>query len=65
MVFAEIMFFELDESKIDKNTESWVHLVGKRNRPDTHYLSCGFYVAADAVIWRGVQFSRSAVEHNL
>jgi hypothetical protein len=27
--------FELDESKIDKNTESWVHLVGKRNRPDS------------------------------
>ena len=28
--------FELDESKIKENTEAWVHLVGKRDKPD-HY----------------------------
>ena len=27
--------FELDESKSGENTESWVHLVGKRNRLDS------------------------------
>lgn len=29
--FYEDYLFELDKSKIDKNTEAWVHLIGKRN----------------------------------
>jgi hypothetical protein len=34
--FCEYYTFELNESKIDKNAESWVFLIGKRNKPDSY-----------------------------
>ncbi|MCL1806792.1 MAG: DUF1902 domain-containing protein [Oscillospiraceae bacterium] len=29
--------FELDESKMSENTESWVHLIGRRNKPESNH----------------------------
>ena len=34
--FCDNYIFELDENKMEKNTESWVFLVGKRNKPDSY-----------------------------
>jgi len=31
--FREDYIFELDQNKIDENTEAWIHLVCKRNKP--------------------------------
>jgi len=34
--FCNIYIFELDESKLINNTESWVYLVGKKNKPENY-----------------------------